>query len=133
MSIQQYIEFYFPGAFVSETEVHPVASRNAPVVMPLGAYAYRFFARQEAEMNGEILRGKAHDHSPMTYFGKALTLDEVKALDGDYRILISNMECNRWNRVVRTVRGNFQPLLDGDVVLSPPALNTDGGSNADQT
>jgi hypothetical protein len=122
MIMQQYIEFYFPGSFVSETEVKPVASRAAPVAVPLGAYAYRFFARQEVEMNGEILRGKAHDHSPMTYFGKALTLDEVKALDGDYRILISNMECNRWDRVVRTVRGNFQPLNEGDIVLT-------GGNN----
>jgi hypothetical protein len=117
MILQEYIEFYFPGSFVSETDVKPIASRSLPVVLPLGAYAYRFFSRQEVELNGEILRGKAHDYSPMTYFGKALTLSEVKALDGDYRILISNMECNRWDRVVRTVRGNFQPLKDGDVVI----------------
>lgn len=65
--------------------------------------------------------GKPKDYDPMTYFGEVLTLDQVKALEPakNYDILVSNMECNKWDRVVRTVRGNFQPLNEGDKVVSP--------------
>jgi hypothetical protein len=47
-------------------------------------------------------------------------LDQVKVLEPakNYSILVSNMECNKWDRVVRTVCGNFQPLNEGDKVIS---------------
>lgn len=117
--IQQYIEFYYPGSFVSETEKRPVADRTRPVTIPMGAYAYRFFERQEVPSDGETLCGAPRNHSAMTYFGKALTAEQVKALPGDYRVLLSNMECNGWSMVVQTLRGNFQPLNPGDIVLPP--------------
>ncbi len=121
--LKQYIEYFYPGSFVSESSAQEVADRTTPGELPKGAYGYRFFARSEVTQDGETLRGQQKDHSPMTYFGEVMTLDEVKALTpfSDYRILVSNMECNRWDRVVRTIRGQFMPLNAGDSVVTPNA------------
>jgi hypothetical protein len=119
--LKHYVEFYFPGSFFSETSVKEVTSRSAPVDIPKGAYGYCFYSQEEIEQGGEILVGKVKDRSPMTYFGEILTLEQVKALEPawDYRILVSYMENNKWERVVRTVRGGFQPLREGDRVVTP--------------
>jgi hypothetical protein len=122
--IKQYIEWYYPGSFVSETSSVMVSDRSAPVVIPERAYGYRFFARTEVVEDGERLVGANRDYSPMTYFGEVLTVDQVKALPehrhDQYRVLISNMECNGWKSVVRTVQGNFQPINEGDTVRAAP-------------
>ncbi len=119
--LKQYIEFFYPGSFVSETSVQEVSDRTPPAELPKGAYAYRFFARSEVTQDGETLRGQAKEHSPTTYCGAAMTLEEVRALPGDHHILIGNMECNGLDRVVRTVRGQFFPLEAGDTVVTPNA------------
>lgn len=118
--LKHYVEFCFPGSLMSETSTKEVGDRNAPVEAPQGAFGYRYFSREEVEMEGEVLIGKAKDRSPMTYFGEVFTLDQVKALEPakNYSILVSNMQCNKWDRVVRTVRGNFQPLHEGDRVIA---------------
>lgn len=114
-----YIEFFFPGPFVSESETKEVADRSAPRDVPRGAYGYRFFSRTEVECDGETLRGQATDTSGMHYYGEILTIDDVEKIAGT-GILQSNMRCNRWDKVVRTVRGNFQPLTGDDVVIATP-------------
>lgn len=54
------------------------------------------------------------------YIGEELTAADIERLnDGhDYSILLSNMRGNDWGRVVRTRRGNFQPVDSDDVVIS---------------
>jgi len=119
--LKQYIEFFYPGAVVSDSITQEVADRSPPAELPKGAYGYRFFARSEVTQDGETLRGQPKDYSPMTYYGEEMTLDEVKNLtpSSDYRILVSNMECNRWDRVVRTISGQFMLPNDGDLVVTP--------------
>lgn len=51
------------------------------------------------------------------YLGEVLTSADVDRLAGDHTILLANMRNNGWERVVRTRRGNFQPLEPGDVVV----------------
>lgn len=117
--LKHYVEFSFPGAFFSEYSVKEVAERNPELItVPEGAFAYRFFDRIETVVDGETLTGERKNFSPFTYFGTAYTLEEVKAQFPEYTILISNMECNGWNRVVKTLRGNWQPLGEGDTVIS---------------
>lgn len=53
------------------------------------------------------------------YVGERLTVDDVRSLGDGYGTLIANMEGNRWEEVVRTRLGNFQPIESGDVVLDP--------------
>jgi hypothetical protein len=118
--IKHYVEFFYPGSFVSETSRKPVPERDVPVDLPAGAYGYRFLSRSEVEHDGETLIGKDRNVGPMTYVGEILTVADIKALnDGrDYYTLLANMRINRWDRVVRTVRGNFQQLNDGDKVVA---------------
>ncbi len=125
--MKTYVEFFYPGSFVSEPSVQEVGNREAAITLPERAYAYRFFSRSEVEQYGEMLRGQPKYYSPTTFYGEAMTLEEVKALtpSSDYRILVSNMECNGWSRVVRTKFGQFLPLNSEDVVL-PPNANVTG-------
>ena len=116
--LQQYVEFFFPGSFVSETSTQPVDDRRAIADLPKGAYGYRFFAREEVKQGDEVLVGKNKDYSAYTFLGEVLTAADIAKLPGDHTILLSNMRCNDWPRVVRTVRGNFQPLREGDVCVA---------------
>ena len=115
---QNYIEWLFPGSFTSDSQAVKVPEYGFVPEIPERAFGYRHFSRTELELGGEKLFGSPTEYSGWTYFGKILTLDEVKALDGDYRILISNMEGNGWNAVVKTIYGQFMPLRDGDKVVS---------------
>jgi hypothetical protein len=116
-----YVEFFYPGIFMSETNTKQVKDRT-PIKKekaPAGCYGYRFFDREEKQDKEEILLGKNKNHSGMTYFGKVYTLTEVKkmAKEKDMGCLVSNMESNDWPKVVQTIRGNWQPLEKGDTVI----------------
>lgn len=116
--LKHYVQFSYPGAFFSEHSTEEIAERNAELVkVPEGAFAYQFYDREEVEVDGETLRGECKNYSGFTYFGKAYTLEEVKSEFPQYTTLISNMECNGWNKVVRTRRGNWQPIEEGDIVI----------------
>lgn len=116
--LKHYVEFSYPGAFLSEYSSEEIAERKAELVkVPEGAFAYRFYDREEVEVDGETLCGERKNYSSRTYFGKAYTLEEVKREFPQYETLIFNMECNGWNRVVQTRRGNWQPLGEGDIVI----------------
>jgi uncharacterized protein YcnI len=84
-----YVEILYPGAFVSETEVRPVDSRDP-----------------------------AKFQAPEGCFGKAMTVDEVKAEVPNSRTLVSNMQGNGWDKVVKTRCGNFQPLTSLDTIVA---------------
>ena len=114
-----FVEFLYPGSFFSESKIEEVSSRNQ-VSIPEGSYGYRFFDQTHQEVDGEVLIGKKKNYSGVTYKGDVYTLDKIKKKFGDdekYHILISNCEINNWNRVVRTCRGNWQPLEENDVVM----------------
>jgi len=115
---QTYIEYLRPGAFVSDSSTFPVADRTPLASIPEHAYGYRFYDQEEVITNGELLTGQIKNVGPITYFGRTLTLGQVKDLPGT-SILRSNMERNGYDRVVNTVFGNFYFLEEGDVVLTP--------------
>lgn len=126
---QHYVTFYSPGTFLAEDRREPIDSwdvgealrRAARVKERYGAtpYGFRFTTRGRT---ANELDSREIAASPMHYFGVVVeTLETLKERGhaGD-RILISNMECNGWDRVVRTVNGWAwsQPLRPDDVVLS---------------
>lgn len=114
-----YIEFIFPGSFFPEASAQPVSRRELPETIPGQAAGYRFFARTEANVDGETLIGKPKDHSGWTYFGKEFSAAQVEALEGDrYRILKSNIRINGYTRMVQTIYGNWYQLEDGDRVVA---------------
>ena len=116
--LKTYVEFFYPGVFISETTIQELPSRKSTVELPEGAYGYRLFSRSEVEQDGEVLVGPPKDYSPTTYYGIERTLEQVRNLPGDNTILISNMEINNWDRVVFTQYGQCFPLNPDDIVVS---------------
>lgn len=116
--LKHFVEFSYRGAFFSEHSCKEIAERNpALVIVPEGAFAYRFYDQEQMMVGDELLTGQCKNYSGYTYFGKTYTLEEVKREFPQYSILISNMERNGWNKVVKTRIGNWQPLAEGDTVI----------------
>lgn len=114
--LKHYVEFYFAGAFVSDTSTRQVRSRDEVPVLPRGAYAYRFFDREEAVTNdGEVLVGQPKNRSPMTVFGEEWPLARVEREMPGEATLLANMRGNGWKRVAECRQG-FISLADSDVV-----------------
>lgn len=125
---QHFVTFYSPGTFTAETTTKPISEWDVATAKEMARaiterykatpYAFRFSTRARRD---DELDSREVATSPMYYLGgKVETLAEVKAraTDAD-RILVSNMECNGWNRVI-TNENSWrwtQPLKDDDVVL----------------
>lgn len=113
-----YIEYFYVGSFFSESSTAVVENRNRPENIPGNAFAYRFFDREEMVVDGEKLMGSPKNYSGTTYFGEEMTLDDVIKNVPNSEILQSNMRSNGYKTVVKTRRGNFQPVQQGDTVLA---------------
>ena len=111
-----YVEIFYPGSLFPESKVREVKDRT-PIDLPSGAFAFSFFDQEETIVKGEILVGKQKNRSGRFYAGELFTLAEVKEKFPESRILISNMENNGYAKVVKTVRGNFQPFMPEDTML----------------
>lgn len=112
-----YVRFLYPGILVSESSDRKIKSRKEEIKLPKGAFAYQFFDREETEKGGETLMGKDKKHSGFYYKGREMTLAQVKKEMPDKDILISNMECNGYERIVMTKFGQAMPLNKEDVVI----------------
>lgn len=125
---KHYVTFCSPGTFVSEETSKEVESWDIGNAKDMaegtkerhGAKPYGFYFTTRARGDDE-LASKQTEKSNMYYLGgDVLTLEDVKSKnDPNDRILISNMECNGWDRIV--VNNNSwkftAPLNKGDVVL----------------
>ena len=86
------------------------------------SYAFRFYDQVSTKIvvdgKTQTVYGDKKNLSPMYYPGGVVyNLEQIKALPGDYAILISNMEGNNYTHVVQTRCGNFQEFKEGDVLL----------------
>lgn len=114
---KHYVEFLFPGIIVSESEVHEIKNRDVKIKPPKGAYAYQYFDREEAMINGEKLTGERKNQSGTYYIGGVVkTCDDIQTEMPD-SILAHNMKFNKIKRVVITTRGQAMELHDDDVVV----------------
>jgi hypothetical protein len=124
-----FVTFYSPGTFVAEQTTKAIPSWDVDLAVAMSSdikerhgarpYGFRFSTRGRGPND---LDSKEIANSPMHYIGgKVETLVDIKARAlPDERILISNMECNGWDRVWVATEGWrwTQPLRDGDVVIS---------------
>ena len=116
--LKHFVQFAFPGIFDTEYVNEKIAERDPELVtIPRGAFGYRFFDQEKTVIDGELLLGKPKNYSSFTYFGKVYTLEEVKEKYPEYTSLIRNMEDKGSNRVVCTIRGNWQILEKADIVI----------------
>lgn len=129
---KHFVTFYSPGTLVAETTEKPIESWDVETARRMakdikeryGAVPYGFqFSTRERDW--DELDSHETVRSPMYYLGgKIETLAEVKARATDKdRILVSNMECNHYDRVITTTKGWHwtQPLRPEDVVLEDEA------------
>jgi hypothetical protein len=119
IKLKHYVEFLYPGIFVSESSVNEVKDRDPDkVVVPKECFAFLFFDRTETIVDDEILVGKRKNESGRYYInGVIYTLEQVKNQFPESKILISNIQCNKWNKVIKTRAGNWQPFEKNDTVI----------------
>lgn len=125
---QHFVTFLSPGTFVHEETTKKIAGWNVQAALALVAsiherhgatpFAFQFSTRRRED---EELDSKVVATSSRYYLGgTVLTLQEVQARNdpGD-RILISNMQYNKWDRVIENHNSwkVVQPLGADDIVL----------------
>ena len=113
-----YVKFYFGGGMVSETYVMEVNTRDPKLVdMPSGSYAFMFYDREFIVDGEDEFKGRVKNKSPDYYpKGTIYNQDEVKKLR-NHTILLNNMRINRWDRVIKSRYGNFEPYEEGETVI----------------
>lgn len=127
---KHFVTFLSPGTFVAEDTTKDVDDWDVDKALELAVgiverhgakpYGFYFSTRERGEQDFD---SKETKRSGMYYIGgKIRTLQEVEAEnDPENSILISNMKCNHWDKIlVNTNSWKWtQPLKDGDVVLDP--------------
>lgn len=125
---QHFVTFFSPGTFVAEQSVKPIDSWDVETAVKMAGevterhgakpYAFRFSTRGRSvdELDSKVIKT-----SPTYYLsGTVETLEDIERRnDPKESILLGNMRCNGWKRVVTTQApyGWTLPLEDGDVVL----------------
>jgi hypothetical protein len=132
--IKHFVHFYSPGTLFSEESVKEIKSWDIELAKKMAGniterhnatpYGFRFTTQEGGGKNWEPKTTKT---SPLYYLGgKVETLKEVKArATADDRILISNMECNRYKKIITNTNSykTTMPFEEGkDVLLewTPP-------------
>lgn len=146
---REFVTFYSPGTFTSETTTQPIDGRDTKVAVTMadsirehhGArpYGFRFETRIVAESvpdgeGGELAVSVKTVDKSGTYFigGKLETLDEVTARsDPKENILRSNMQASDMCIVCVTTNGyrSTMPFSDKDFVVDATGTVTEHGDD----
>lgn len=122
-----FVTFLSPGTFVHEETEKPIDSWNVPKAVKLarkiteryGAkpFAFQFSTRERGDKDLDSKTTKTSGR----YFlgGKVLTLRQVENQMPTETILIGNMRCNKWDKVIINTNSwkIVQPLEKNDTVL----------------
>ena len=124
---KHFIIFLSPGTFFSEQTEKPIDSWNVERAISLSRsiterynakpYGFQFTTRERSKND---LDSKETKRSGTYYLGgRVMTLADVKRDMPDEQILISNMTCNGYKKVVvsETPWRSIHPLEKGDIVL----------------
>lgn len=110
---KRFARFWSPGSFTAETFTREGVEKDS-VEWPDNAYAVSFHERDYVIDGAETYVGAERQIGPTYYHpdSKVETLEEVKLNPNATRILISNMECNRWERMIWSRWGNWPQPFD---------------------
>lgn len=117
---KSYVEKIYRGILFSESSVSEVTERDPMQVINDGTMqGFRFYDKDFVLDGEKSYDGEKSNFSNWIYFGKRMSLEEVKSQFGhdskNYRILISNMENNNYKYVCHTQVGSFLPMEEGDM------------------
>ena len=77
--LKHYVEFLYPGLFVSEASVEEIAERDVKKVeLPDNCFGFCFFDRTVTVIDGQTLTGDRKNVSGWYYQGEKMTLEQVK-------------------------------------------------------
>lgn len=125
MKIEHYIKWLAPGAFFPEDWSEKLESKCLEVLslkIPRDVYAFSFYDVKIVDAVDE--EGVPHEISSIInkscryIIGEVFTVDQIKSLGEEFRILASNVSQYETKSGIKTHLGNWQPLLEDDVVLS---------------
>lgn len=119
----RYAELAYPGSFFPETTTVKVSQKTTAEELfkergSKGCYRIDFFTRTEEKRGDDVLVGKSVKEKKHYLYGTGYTIEQLKKLEEDHRILISNCECNGWKGAVRCKPGNWQPWDDNTVIIN---------------
>lgn len=118
---KSYVEKIYRGAIFSEPSISEIDKRDPMKIENDGKMqGFRFFDKEFVVDGEKIFDGKKSNFSKWIYFGKRLSLDEIKAEYGnnsDYSVLIGNMEVNGYQYVCHTQAGSFLPMVEGEMTF----------------
>lgn len=118
---KSYVEKIYRGILFSEASISEVEERDPMKIENDGKMqGFRFYDKEFVVDGEKSFDGEKSNFSKWIYYGKRLSLDEVKALYGNnpkYSILISNMEGNGYQYVCHTQVGSFLPMQEGDMTF----------------
>ncbi len=118
---KSYVQKIYRGLFFSEPSTEEVTERDPMIVKNDGKmHGFRFYDKEFIVYGEKNYGGEESNYSNWIYFGKRLSLDDVKSQYGDnpdYKILISNMECNNYQYVCHTQAGSFLQMEEGDITF----------------
>jgi hypothetical protein len=125
LEVVELAELYMPGSFMDESSTVEVNGRTIEQIArtaDISVFAVRTFKVLEgtAQVGDKTVkvRSERFDVSPQAFVGgDVFTLEEVKTQFPQHSTLISNMEGNGWNRVIRARTGNWKPY-EGEAVLA---------------
>lgn len=100
---ETYLEFMYPGVITAEYSQKKVEGREPKKLeWPDGAYAAQYFDIYTIEDEGHVYKTRRENLSPLYYKpdAKVMTVEDVEREMPNEKILISNMKCNKWDKVV---------------------------------
>lgn len=116
--LKNYVEYTYPGSFVSKTSAKELHPGESPLPMPERAYAYQTFQKQTViAPDGEILYGAQRNHSKKYVKGELWDMDAAK--QRGTKILVDNMRSNNWTHVLKCAQGCIPFYHDKMVLLAP--------------
>lgn len=117
--VEFYVEFYYPGMFVSETNVicvtHDEFEDVRKLKIPDDAYSCRRFTRVKIYDGDDVLKGdKKYIGGEIFFGGELLTYDDAISLMGKNSNLVKNMKNNNFGMVIKTKFGQYFPFDNGE-------------------
>ena len=125
---KHFVTFLSPGTFVHEETTKEIESWDIDEAIKLasgikerhGATPFAFYfttrGRKENELDSKVTRSSGRYYLG----GKVETIDDVRRRnDPQEQILLSNMECNGWDRIIVNTNSwkVTQPLRENDKVV----------------
>ena len=115
-----WVEFFSPGLIVAETSCRDCKVNTKPeeVKWPRSGYAFVLKEREDIVYDGKTYEGAVKQVGPMYYHPDSTieTLEQVRSKrDSDNtldRILLLNMESNKWDKIIWTRWGNWPQPYD---------------------